>query len=118
MWLIDLDEYRRGPLVLDSGRLPGSRRYLPPEELTLGATVDDRLTAHALGRTLRHPLDGLSGWRGTTAERAVVARATRADPAARHATVAALIGPFGDPSPGQVVTVRHPDPDAAHRHIQ
>ncbi|MER7996199.1 hypothetical protein ACGFJ4_10190 [Micromonospora chalcea] len=63
MWLIDLDEYRRGPLVLDLGRLPGSRRYLSPQELTRGATVDDRPTAHALGRTLRHPLDGLSGWR-------------------------------------------------------
>ncbi|MGC5387942.1 hypothetical protein ACPXCJ_25935 [Micromonospora chalcea] len=58
MWLIDLDEYRPGPLVLDSGRLPGSRRYLPPEELTRGATVDDRPTVHALGRTLHHPLDG------------------------------------------------------------
>ena len=35
--------------------------------------------------------DGPSGWRGTTVQRAVVDRATRPDPAARHATVAALV---------------------------
>ncbi|MFG1740840.1 serine/threonine protein kinase [Micromonospora chalcea] len=91
MWLIDLDEYRPGAFVLDSDRLPGSRRYLSPEELTWGATIDERTTVHALGRTLHHLLDGPSGWRGTTAERAVVDRATRRDPAARHGTVAALV---------------------------
>ncbi|MFJ8828503.1 hypothetical protein [Micromonospora aurantiaca] len=57
MRLIDLDEYRPGPFVLDSDRLPGSRRYLSPEELTRGATIDERTTVHALGRTLHHLLD-------------------------------------------------------------
>ena len=91
MRLIDLDEYRPGPFVLDSDRLPGSRRFLSPEELTRGATIDERTTVHALGRTLHHLLDGPSGWRGTTAERAVADRACRSDPAERYATVAALV---------------------------
>ncbi|WP_431879180.1 hypothetical protein [Micromonospora marina] len=91
MRLIDLDEYRPGPFVLDSDRLPGSRRYLSPEELTRGATIDGRTTVHALGRTLHHLLDGPAGWRGTAAERAVADRAGRSDPAARHPTVAALV---------------------------
>ncbi|MDO3686158.1 serine/threonine protein kinase [Micromonospora sp. C28ISP2-4] len=67
------------------------RRYLSPEELTRGATIDERTTVHALGRTLHHLLDGPSGWRGTAAERAVADRAGRPDPAERHATVAALV---------------------------
>ncbi|WP_050566143.1 hypothetical protein [Salinispora arenicola] len=29
--LIDLDEYRLGPFTLDTDRLPGSRRYIAPE---------------------------------------------------------------------------------------
>lgn len=32
MRLIDLDEYRPGPFVLDADRLPGSCRYMAPEE--------------------------------------------------------------------------------------
>ena len=91
MRLIDLDEYRPGPFVLDSDRLPGSRRYLSPEELTRGATIDERTTVHALGRTLHHLLDAPAGWRGSALERAVVDRATRPDPTSRQATVADLV---------------------------
>ncbi|WFF04824.1 hypothetical protein O7622_17290 [Micromonospora sp. WMMD1076] len=36
------DEYRPGPFVLDSDRLPGSRHYLSPEELTRGASGHPR----------------------------------------------------------------------------
>ena len=32
MRLIDLDEYRPAPFVVDADRLPGSRRYMAPEE--------------------------------------------------------------------------------------
>ncbi|WP_422741436.1 serine/threonine protein kinase [Micromonospora sp. WMMD754] len=91
MRLIDLDEYRPGPFVLDSERLPGSRRYLSPEELTRGSLIDERTTVHALGRTLHHLLDGPSGWRGDDRAAAVVERATRADPDARYASVPDLV---------------------------
>ncbi len=40
--------YRPGPLVLDSDRLTGSRRYLSPEELTRGAAIDDRTSGPPL----------------------------------------------------------------------
>ena len=33
MRLIDLDEYRPGPFTLEADRLPGSQRYMAPEEL-------------------------------------------------------------------------------------
>ncbi|MFI7213253.1 hypothetical protein ACIBP4_17565 [Micromonospora maritima] len=91
MRLIDLDEYRPGPFVLDSERLPGSRRYLSPEELTRGSLIDERTTVHALGRTLHHLLDAPSGWRGDDRAAAVVERATRADPDARYASVPDLV---------------------------
>ncbi|MEU1845324.1 serine/threonine protein kinase [Micromonospora sediminicola] len=91
MRLIDLDEYRPGPFVLDSERLPGSRRYLSPEELTRGSLIDERTTVHALGRTLHHLLDTPSGWRGDDRAAAVVERATRADPDARYASVPDLV---------------------------
>ncbi|MFI5836168.1 serine/threonine protein kinase [Micromonospora sp. NPDC051300] len=96
MRLIDLDEYRPGPFVLDSERLPGSRRYLSPEELTRGAVIDGRTTVHALGRALHHLLDAPSGWRGGERAAAVVERATRADPGARYASVPDLVGAWRD----------------------
>lgn len=57
MRLIDLDEYRPGPFVLDSDRLSGSRRYMAPEEYVRGALIDQRTGVHALGRTLHELLD-------------------------------------------------------------
>lgn len=51
--LIDLDEYRPGPFVLTEDRLPGSTRFMAPEEWRRGATIDHRTTVHVLGRTAR-----------------------------------------------------------------
>ncbi|MEV0004507.1 serine/threonine protein kinase [Micromonospora sp. NPDC050980] len=90
MQLIDLDEYRPGPFILDADRLPGSRRYMAPEEFVRGAVIDQRTTVYALGRTLHHLLDSPTGWRGTAAQRAVADRATRASAADRYSHVAAL----------------------------
>ncbi len=88
MHLIDLDEYRPGGFVLDADRLPGSSRYMAPEEWVRGAWIDERTTVHQLGRTLQQLLtDG----RGTHRQRAVAARATDPDPDRRHQTVAALV---------------------------
>ena len=88
MHLIDLDEYRPGAFVLDADRLPGSRRYMAPEEWARGATIDERTTVHHLGRTFQQLL---TDDRATRRERAVAARATDPDPDGRHPTVAALV---------------------------
>ncbi|MEU2631351.1 serine/threonine protein kinase [Kitasatospora sp. NPDC007106] len=91
--LVDLDEYRPGPFVLTEDRLPGSRRYLAPEQCTREAVVDTRSTVFTLGRAARLLLDAGDeerAWRGGPAGLAVIARATDPDPAGRHPTVAAL----------------------------
>ncbi|MGK5696166.1 serine/threonine protein kinase [Streptomyces sp. URMC 128] len=91
--LVDLDEYRPGPFVLAANRLPGSRRFMAPEEFRRGALIDTRTTVHALGRSLRLLLDAgddESAWRGTAAQRAVAERATRADPGERYGGVREL----------------------------
>ncbi|MEI5523594.1 serine/threonine protein kinase [Streptomyces brasiliscabiei] len=88
--LIDLDEYRPGPFVLDVERLPGSTRFMAPEEFERGATIDSRTTVHALGRTARLLLDAGDeerAWRGTAAQLGVLERATHPDPAERFAGV-------------------------------
>lgn len=89
--LIDLDEYRPGPFVLDADRLPGSRSYMAPEEFVRGAVIDQRTTVHLLGRTLHHLLDSAQGWRGNGAQRRVVERATGVEPAMRYPDVPALV---------------------------
>lgn len=91
--LIDLDEYRPGPFVLQADRLPGSRRFMAPEEWRRGSTIDTRTTVHALGRAVRLLLDTAAEehtWRGTAAQLTIVERATRRDPAERFTSVAEL----------------------------
>ncbi len=50
--LIDLEAYRRGPSVNEVGRLPGSTRFMAPEEWTIGALINARTTVFNLGRML------------------------------------------------------------------
>ncbi|OON82190.1 serine/threonine protein kinase [Streptomyces tsukubensis] len=88
--LVDLDEYRPGPFVVEEERLPGSLRFMAPEELKRGAVVDARSTVFTLGRAARLLLDAgddESAWRGSTGQLAVVDRATRADPEERFPSV-------------------------------
>ncbi|XUL88321.1 serine/threonine protein kinase [Streptomyces galilaeus] len=89
LYLIDLDEYRPGPFVLQDDRLPGSARFMAPEEWHRGALVDIRTTVYALGRTAHVLLEAgdHQAWRGTPRQLAVVERATRADPAERFTGV-------------------------------
>jgi hypothetical protein len=94
MRLVDLDEYRPGAFVLDADRLPGSTRYMAPEEWVRGARIDERTTVHQLGRTLQQLL---TGHRATDRQRAVAARATDPDPDRRHQTVAALVAGWRRP---------------------
>lgn len=91
--LCDLDEYRPGPFTVDGERLPGSTRYMAPEEHQRGAPIDERTTAFNLGRAIRLLLDAGDderAWRGTPEQLAVVAHATRELPSERYSTVAAL----------------------------
>ncbi|MFF4258508.1 serine/threonine protein kinase [Streptomyces sp. NPDC001663] len=91
--LIDLDEYRPGPFVLTTDRLPGSRRFMAPEEWHRGAVIDTRTTVYVLCRAARLLLDAGNeerAWRGTAAQLAVVERGTRADPGERFAGVREL----------------------------
>jgi serine/threonine protein kinase len=91
--LCDLDEYRPGPFTVEGDRLPGSRRFMAPEEHRRGARIDERTTVFNLGRAIRLLLDAGDderAWRGTPAQLAVVERATHEDPADRYPTVDAL----------------------------
>ncbi|MGK5734068.1 serine/threonine protein kinase [Streptomyces sp. URMC 124] len=90
MRLVDLDEYRPGPFVLEEDRLPGSRRFMAPEEFERGATIGARTTVFALGRAARLLLDAGDeerAWRGSPARLDVLHRATQADPGRRFASV-------------------------------
>ncbi|MFJ4831594.1 serine/threonine protein kinase [Streptomyces sp. NPDC088747] len=84
--LVDLDEYRPGPFLVDGDRLPGSRRFMAPEEFVHGAVIDTRTTVFTLGRAARLLLDAGDeerAWRGTSRQLAVIERATRPDPGDR-----------------------------------
>ncbi|MFF3359153.1 serine/threonine protein kinase [Streptomyces sp. NPDC002917] len=88
--LIDLDEYRRGPFTVETERLPGSRRFMAPEEFERGAAIDTRTTVFTLGRAARLLLDAgdaEQAWRGTPAQLAVVTRATQPNPERRFESV-------------------------------
>lgn len=94
MVLCDLDEYRAGPFVLEADRLPGSRRYMAPEEFVRGSLIDIRTTVFALGRALRLLLDAgdeEKEWRGTPEQLEVVRTATVADPERRFPSVRSLV---------------------------
>ena len=90
MWLIDLDEYRPGPFRVAAERLPGSLTYMAPEELTRGATIDQRTTVFNLGRAVHQLLANEDGWRGSAEQADLVARATAPTPADRYQTVDSL----------------------------
>lgn len=92
MKLIDLDEYRPGPFIVEGDRLPGSRRYMAPEEFERGATVDQRTTVFNLGQVTNHLFFGASSVHTNASHRALVDRATAADSAERFETVDDLVG--------------------------
>lgn len=52
--VVDLDTYRCGPGVNTMGRMFGSTRFMAPEELELGAAIDQRTTVFTLGRLVWH----------------------------------------------------------------
>jgi len=84
--VIDLDEYRTGPFANHTDRLPGSTRFMAPEEFTRGARIDQATTVFTLGRCARVLLEEIPDPLA-----AVIDRATRPDRADRHATVAEFV---------------------------
>ncbi|MEU8678127.1 serine/threonine protein kinase [Streptomyces sp. NPDC048560] len=94
MMLCDLDEFRPGPFTLETDRLPGSRRFMAPEEFVRGSVIDLRTTVFALGRALRLLLDAgdeEKQWRGTRGQLAVVRKATAPVPESRFRSVRSLV---------------------------
>jgi serine/threonine-protein kinase len=77
--VIDLDLYRPEPFRNDMGRMFGSTRFMAPEELELGAPIDQRTNLFTMGRmALVFLSDGTIGrgaFRGGDATLAVVAKA-------------------------------------------
>jgi len=94
-WICDLDEYRPGPFVLEADRLPGSRRFMAPEESVRGSTIDERTNVFTLARAAIVLLsDGdldSDAWRGTGPMRRILRRATRVHPEGRFAGVADFV---------------------------
>jgi serine/threonine protein kinase len=86
--LVDLDLYRPGPYLLRAERQFGSRRFMAPEELRRGATVDQRTTLFTVARAARVLLGEQDAWRGGPALDAVVGRATSVAPEDRYRSFA------------------------------
>ncbi|MGA8246335.1 MAG: hypothetical protein WB797_05470, partial [Nocardioides sp.] len=86
--VVDLDTYRRSPSVNEMGRMFGSTRFLAPEELELGAVIDERTTVFTLGRLVWHfgtRLTETAGdFCGSPRVAEVVRRACRPSPADRY----------------------------------
>jgi len=95
MYLCDLDEYRRGPFVLEQQRLPGSTRFMSPEEFVRGSVIDQVSNVFTLGRCAMVLLGDKTGrpesWRGPEAMKQVVVRATSADRSRRQQSVARFV---------------------------
>jgi serine/threonine-protein kinase len=87
-YLCDLDEYRTGPFTNEAGRLPGSKRFMAPEEFQRGARIDQVTNVFTLGRTAFVLLgDGspeVAAWRGSPAMLAVALRATNLEREQRY----------------------------------
>jgi len=90
--VMDLDTYHQGPFVNTMGRMFGSTRFMAPEELTLGAAIDQRTTVFTLGRMAAVFLgDGSldrAAFRGTDGQHGVMLQACQPQPENRFATVA------------------------------
>jgi serine/threonine-protein kinase len=92
--VIDIDEYRPVPFVLDVNRTPGSTRFMAPEEFRRGATLDRRTTVFHLGRmaaVLFDPPEGIRREHVPLALARIIERATAGDPNTRFGDAGALL---------------------------
>jgi serine/threonine protein kinase, bacterial len=92
--VVDLDSYRRGPSINDMGRMFGATRFMAPEELELGAVIDERTTVFTLGRLVWHfgtrLTERAEDFCGSPDVAEVVQHACRPAPPDRFADVAAF----------------------------
>lgn len=90
--LCDLDLYERAPAVNRMGRMWGSTRFMSPEELELGASIDQVSTVFALG-AIAHTFLGEDrtkarrAWLGTDEQYAVASTALQPERALRWQSV-------------------------------
>ena len=68
--VVDLDHYQQGPFRNTRGRMFGSSRFVAPEELELGALIDEKTTVFNLGRTLEQLFPSAPGRVAQVARRA------------------------------------------------
>jgi len=91
MYVCDLDEYRTAPFILDMERLPGSTRFMAPEEWSRGSMIDQATNVFTLGRTAAILLGNHAGrakhFRAGEAMWSIVERATQQSRARRFASV-------------------------------
>ena len=100
VYLCDLDEYRFGPFILEADRLPGSKRFMAPEEFQRGALIDQVTNVFTLGRTaielLGYGSTSSGIWKGSTAMREVLWRATNPERAVRQQSVREFVENWQD----------------------
>jgi serine/threonine-protein kinase len=93
--VVDLDSYRRGPSINETGRMFGATRFMAPEEFERGAVIDERTTVFNLGRLIWHFGTRISEraeeFCGPPALARVVRQACRPAPVDRPASVAMLV---------------------------
>jgi serine/threonine protein kinase len=82
---MDFESYQRGPYLNDVGRLPGSTRFMAPEEYTKGALIDVRTTIFNLGKFIEWFLPQQVSTR--PAMRHVMVRATAGDQTDRYESI-------------------------------
>ncbi len=89
--LVDLDEYRPDPFRVEGDRLPGSTRFMAPEEFEPGALIDHITNVYTLGRTALVLLGDGTGneeaWGWSTDSLEVVLQATHPDRRLRFGSV-------------------------------
>jgi hypothetical protein len=100
--VVDLDTYHRSPFTNEMGRMFGSDRFMAPEELTLGATIDQRTTVFTVARLVTHfatrLTEDLDSFVGSPARADVLRRACRPDPSDRYSSVADFASAWGSAS--------------------
>jgi serine/threonine-protein kinase len=89
--VVDLDEYRTAPFHATS-RLPGSQRFMAPEENQAGELIDQVSNVFTLGRCARSLLgESPESWRGGAELWDVTTRATESRRARRQSSVAEFL---------------------------
>ncbi|MBL6983242.1 MAG: serine/threonine protein kinase [Anaerolineales bacterium] len=92
-FVVDLDEYQLGPFTMEVDRLPGSRRFMAPEECVKGSEIDQVTNVFTLGRTVVELLGSgsVERLRGSEAMKAVIRRAVDPNRAQRYPSVGAFV---------------------------